>query len=253
MAGPDGAPSWDGSYPASVEPSGVRPRRRVPLAVVVAMVVVAAAGAGGGWFLARGGPEHPKVVASSPGPVGSPSVTPDRSDDGKASPSASPSAGATAPAGFRLTRDPRGFTLNVPQGWTRQDQGAKGVFYNSADGARLIQVYPVAEAGLSPYDALKQTSGELAKNPGYQEISLGNDATVPGGATQAARLVYAYDNQQLGHRRQVVDYAFLTPGGEHYAVLSAAPATAWPEQENTLKTVLSAFCAGPNCPAVPAS
>ncbi|MFJ8312631.1 MULTISPECIES: hypothetical protein [unclassified Streptomyces] len=232
------------------EPPGARPARRVPVAVVVAMVVVAAAGAGGGWLLARGGSDHPKVVVGPPA-SGSPSVTPERSDDGKGSPSASSSAsaspGSTAPAGFQLVQDPRGFTLYVPQGWTREDQGVKGVFYNSADHARLIQVYPVAETGLSPYDALKQTSGELAKNPGYQEISLGNDATVPGGATQAARLVYAYDNQQLGHRRQVVDYAFLTPGGEHYAVLSAAPAEAWPEQEQTLKAALSAFCSGSNC------
>ncbi|MFE9536394.1 hypothetical protein [Streptomyces sp. NPDC006691] len=236
--------------PPSPEP---RRTRRVPVAVVIALVVVAVAGAGGGWFLARGGHGHPKAAASPSAPPSAlPSGTAERTGDGgpTASPPASASAspGATVPAGFQLVQDPRGFRLYVPTGWTRQDQGAKGVFYNSADGARLIQVYPVSEAGLSPYDALKQTSGELAKNPGYQEISLANDATVPGG-TQAARLVYAYDNQQLGHRRQVVDYAFLTPGGEHYAVLSAAPATVWPEQEGTLKTALSVFCSGTNCPS----
>ncbi|MFF3977562.1 hypothetical protein [Streptomyces sp. NPDC001828] len=237
-----------GAYP---EPPPVRePRRtrRVPVAVVVAIVAVA--GAGGGWFLTRGGSGHPKVAASSPSAPSS--GAPERTGEGGPSPSPSASASASAspsatvPAGFQLVQDPRGFRMYVPQGWTRQDQGAKGVFYNSGDGARLIQVYPVSEAGLSPYDALKQTSGELAKNPGYQEISLANDATVPGG-TRAARLVYAYDNQQLGHRRQVVDYAFLTPGGEHYAVLSAAPATVWPEQEQTLKTALSVFCSGTNC------
>ncbi|WP_438292133.1 hypothetical protein [Streptomyces sp. HUAS TT7] len=242
-AGPQPGP------PALPEP---RPGRRVPVAVVVAaMVFVVVAGAGGGWLLARGGTHHPKAAASPPA-SGAPSGTPDRTGDDKSSPSvpASASPGATVPAGFQLARDPRGFRLYVPQGWTREDQGPKGVFYNSADRTRLIQVYLVSEAGLSPYDALKQTSGELAKNPGYQEISLGNDATVPGVAPQAARLVYAYDNQQLGHRRQVVDYAFLTPGGEHYAVLSAAPAEVWPEQEQTLKTALSAFCSGSNCPSL---
>ncbi|MER5562616.1 serine/arginine repetitive matrix protein 2 [Streptomyces sp. NPDC002506] len=228
-----------------------RRTRRVPVAVVIALVVVAVAGAGGGWFLARGGSGHPKATATPSAPPSElSSGTAGRTGDGgpTASPSASASPSATVPAGFQLQQDPRGFRLYVPTGWTRQDQGAKGVFYNSADGARLIQVYPVSEAGLSPYDALKQTSGELAKNPGYQEISLANDATVPGGK-QAARLVYAYDNQQLGHRRQVVDYAFLTPGGEHYAVLSAAPANVWPEQEGTLKTALSVFCSGTNCPS----
>uniref|UniRef100_A0AAU2V546 Serine/arginine repetitive matrix protein 2 n=1 Tax=Streptomyces sp. NBC_00003 TaxID=2903608 RepID=A0AAU2V546_9ACTN len=233
--------------PAPPEP---RPGRRVPVAVIVAMAFVVVAGAGGGWLLARGETHHPKAAATSPAP-GSPSGTPDRTGDDKSSPSASASASpsATVPAGFRLAQDPKGFRLYVPQGWTREDQGPKGVFYNSADRTRLLQVYLVSEAGLSPYEALKQTSGELAKNPGYQEISLGNDATVPGVAAQAARLVYAYDNQQLGHRRQVVDYAFLTPGGEHYAVLSAGPAAAWPEQEQTLKTSLSVFCSGSNCPS----
>ncbi|MFI5700310.1 hypothetical protein ACIA78_09725 [Streptomyces xanthochromogenes] len=255
---PPGPYPLPGPYPSTGEhpepPPFPQPRRtrRVPVAVVVALVVVAVAGAAGGWFLTRGGSGHPKAAASPSAP---PAGTPQRTGDGgpAASPSASASASpsATVPAGFQLVQDPRGFRLYVPKGWTRQDQGAKGVFYNSSDGARLIQVYPVSEAGLSPYDALKQTSGELAKNPGYQEISLANDAAVPGG-TQAARLVYAYDNQQLGHRRQVVDYAFLTPGGEHYAVLSAAPANAWPEQEGTLKTALSVFCSGANCPSAPA-
>ncbi|WP_053728366.1 hypothetical protein [Streptomyces sp. WM6378] len=231
--------------PALPEP---RPGRRVPVAVVAAMVFVAVAGAGGGWLLAHGGTHHAKAEATPPA---SASATPDRTGDDKGSPSAppSPSPSTTVPAGFQLAQDPKGFRLYVPQGWTREDQGPKGVFYNSADRTRLIQVYLVSEAGLSPYDALKQTSGELAKNPGYQEISLGNDATVPGVAPQAARLVYAYDNQQLGHRRQVVDYAFLTPGGQHYAVLSAAPAEAWPEQEQTLKTALSVFCSGSDCPS----
>ncbi|MFD7337033.1 hypothetical protein ACFV98_13640 [Streptomyces violascens] len=243
---------YDGAHPVPPALPGPRARRRVPVAVVVAaMVFVVAAGAGGGWLLARGGTHQPKVAAS-PSASGAPSGTPDRTGDDKSSPSAPASAspGATVPAGFRLAQDPRGFRLYVPQGWTREDQGPKGVFYNSADRTRLIQVFLVSEAGLSPYDALKQTSGELAKNPGYQEISLGDDAAVPGVAPQAARLVYAYDNQQLGHRRQVVDYAFLTPGGRHYAVLSAAPAEVWPEQEQTLKTALSVFCSGSDCPSL---
>ncbi|MFG2723278.1 hypothetical protein ACGFW5_34020 [Streptomyces sp. NPDC048416] len=227
----------------------------MPVAVVVAMVVVAVAAAGGGYLLARGGGGHSGAVAT-PSVSRTSSGAPDRTGDGKdspsptASPSSSPSPSATVPAGFRLAQDPQGFRLYVPQDWTREDQGDKGVFYNSADHTRLIQVYPVSEAGLSPYDALKQTSGRLASNnPGYQEISLADDATVPGIQGSVARLVYAYDNQELHHRRQVVDYAFLAPGGKHYAVLSAAPAEAWPEQEETLKTSLSVFCVGSNCPS----
>ncbi|MFE9411857.1 hypothetical protein ACFYN0_24175 [Streptomyces sp. NPDC006704] len=236
--------------PGRVEPG--RPRR-VPLAVVIAMVVVAVAGAGGGYLLARGGHGGPKVTPTTSA-SGSTSDIPGRDGGVKGGPSASasPSPSATTPAGYRLAQDPQGFRLYVPQDWTRDDQGTKGVFYNSADHKRLIQVYRVGGADLRPYDALKQTSGELARqHPDYQEISLADDATVPGIAGPVARLVYAYNNQELGHRRQVVDYAFLTPGGTHYAILSAAPDDAWPEQETTLKTALSVFCADSNCPSMP--
>ncbi|MFE9405483.1 hypothetical protein ACFYNY_27715 [Streptomyces sp. NPDC006530] len=253
-AGPEGPYRTGGPVPQPPELPEPPPSRRVPVVVVVALVVVAVAGAGGGWLLARDGSGHPEATTSPPASA-SRSGAPERTGDGKDGPStpassASPSPSATVPAGFQLAQDPRGFRLYVPQGWAREDQGDKGVFYNSPDGARLIQVYLVSEAGLSPYDALKGTSGTLAtSHTGYQEISLGRDAAVPAGATQGARLVYAYDHQALGHRRQVVDYAFLTPGGRHYAVLSAAPATAWPEQEQTLKTALSGFCDGLDCPS----
>ncbi|MEU9099254.1 hypothetical protein [Streptomyces sp. NPDC048361] len=250
---PDGYPV-SGYRPDPLAPAEPRRGRRVPVAVLVALIVVAVAGAGGGYLMARGGHGHAKAAPSSSA-SGAPSDTPDRTGDGKggpsltASPSPSASPSATVPVGFQLAQDPKGFRLYVPQGWTREDQGAKGVFFNSPDRKRLIQVYALGGSALTPYDALKQTSGELAKNPGYQEISLADDATVPGITGPVARLVYAYDNQELGHRRQVADYAFLTPGGDQYAVLSAAPADAWPEQENTLKTALSVFCAGSNCPS----
>lgn len=248
---PDGyAPGPRTEPPPPSEPGRLR---RVPLAVLIAMVVVAVAGAGGGYLLARGG--HGGAKAAPTTSASGPALdTPDRTGDGKDSPSptesSSASPSATVPAGYRLTQDPQGFRLYVPQGWTREDQGSHGVFYNSADHKRLIQVYRVGGAGLRPYDALKATSGELAReHPDYQEISLADDATVPGIAGPVARLVYAYDNQELGHRRQVADYAFLTPDGTQYAVLSAAPTDTWPEQEDTLKTALSVFCAGANCPS----
>ncbi|MFG3284961.1 hypothetical protein [Streptomyces sp. NPDC048111] len=255
-------PAWPGgpdpqALPPQEPPPPHEPRQKkpVPVGVVVAMVVaVAVAGAGGGWLLARGpGPSG----AASPPARSSAKATSAPSGSGGGGPSASPSPspsasgspGAGVPAGFRLAQDPGGFRLYVPQDWTRTEQGKQGVFYTSQDGARLIQVYPVTEAGLSPYEALRRTSGALAANPGYEEIGLTDGVSVPGIAARAARLVYAYDKPELGHRRQVVDYAFLTPGGKHFAVLSAAPADAWPEQEGTLKTALSVFCADADCPS----
>ncbi|MFI8827472.1 hypothetical protein [Streptomyces sp. NPDC053431] len=204
--------------------------------VVVAVLV---AGSVGGWFLwGRGG----SGGGTGQGPTAAPSVSastsasPSGSDgtpSGTASESPSPSDGAP-PAGYRLVEE-SGFTLAVPEGWNRTSSGAS-VFYNAPDGLSLVQVYILDEPGITPYEALRQTSRDLAaQNPGYREISLGR--TGAGGAD--AELVYAYDRSE--GRRKVVDRAFTGGDGRQYAVLAAGPESTWPEQRKTLDTALRFF------------
>ncbi|MEV5968805.1 hypothetical protein [Streptomyces sp. NPDC051921] len=204
--------------------------------VVVAVLV---AGSVGGWFLwgrdgndggtGRGPTAAPSVSASTSGSASGTDGTP----SGTASGSPSPSAGAP-PAGFRLVEE-SGFALAVPEGWNRTTSG-KSVFYNAPDGLSLVQVYPLDEPGITPYEALRLTSRDLAaQNPGYSEISLAR--TGPG--DDSVELVYAYDRTE--GRRKVVDRAFVGGDGRQYAVLAAGPESAWPEQRKTLDTALEFF------------
>ncbi|MFI1162337.1 hypothetical protein ACH4UM_01700 [Streptomyces sp. NPDC020801] len=176
-----------------------------------------------------------------------PSGTATPTDGGAAGATASASASSSAsaaPAGYHTVADPAGFTIAVPDGWQRSERST-GVFYATDGDRRLLQIFVVTEAGMTPYEAVRQSSANLSRQPAYEEISL-DGAAAPSGASSAvgkdaARLVYAYDSEKLGERRQVVEYAFTADDGKKYAVLAAGPATDWPAPKADADTALRSF------------
>ncbi|MCB5169984.1 hypothetical protein LG634_34930 [Streptomyces bambusae] len=218
--------------------SGRRERKFLTPVVVVVAVAALVGGAGAVWLVQRDRGAEPQAAPSAtfaPAPETAGPTAPEPGTP-EASPSPSPSAGG-APDGFRVTDDPKGFTLAVPQDWARSEEDT-GVFFRSADGESLLQVFRVDEADMTPLDAVRGASGTLASNPGYAEVSVGE---VPGqDGRPAAELVYEYDGS-TGNRRRGVERVFVTPGGEKYAVLVRAPASAWPRQQEVLTAALDAF------------
>src|SRR5262249_33546128 len=124
--------------------------RRAIVAGVVAVVVLA--GVAVGWVVWPSGDKHQtssgsKPAASaprSPGASGSPApASPSASASGSgsapASASASPppagSAPPALPAGWMRYRDPSGFSLYVPRGWTRSKEGS--IVYFRGEGRVL--------------------------------------------------------------------------------------------------------------------
>ncbi|MGW2375006.1 MULTISPECIES: hypothetical protein [Kitasatospora] len=234
-----------------------RPRSR---RVLVAVVAGALAGllAGGGWYLlnrdggrdrpvtAASGPASPTVSESaSPAPTGtSVSVAPAPPDTPV--PSLTPTPTST-PAGPHLTpvQDPSGFTLLVPDGWQRRTQDS-AVFYDSPDGASLIEVWAVG-AG-SPYQQAADTDGELARNatrfPNYHRIRLEQ------AADGSAELEYAYDHATSGSGvRHAIDHILVGPDGSSWAVLVAGPEQSWPTPlHDLLQSELASFCLAGHCP-----
>ncbi|MFD8573496.1 hypothetical protein [Streptomyces sp. NPDC059639] len=159
--------------------------------------------------------------------------------------SATPSTTGELPSGYREVTDETGFTLAVPDDWNRTEN-EQGVFYKSSDKTSLIQVFTIEEPDTTPLASLSTASETLSTaNPGYEEVSL-EETTAPDGASEAvtddaAELVYAYDSEELGARRKVVDFSFTAQDGTQYAVLVAGPDTDWPAQRDRLTTVLSRF------------
>jgi hypothetical protein len=195
----------------------------------VAGAVVLGVGAGYGVLKLTGdgddGSDRTRTAATAPaGGDGAPMDA----DTGAGAPasesaSASPSATESAlPTGFREVTDPAGFSLAVPDGWKRSERDA-GVFYATDGDRNLLQIFVVTEPELTPYEAVAQSSKNLgAQQPGYEEISLDRaaapDDASPAVGDDAARLVYAYDSEKLGTRKQGVEYVFTADNGAKYAL-----------------------------------
>ncbi|MFH0516742.1 hypothetical protein ACHBTE_06140 [Streptomyces sp. M41] len=224
--------------PASVRPS---PRGARRLLLVLTAAAVLGAGVGTGvWFLIRDGAATaangttpiPNVVVSTPT-----ATTLD-------SPSPSPTP-APVP-GYRRAQDPVGYTLHVPEGWTRtQRQGEKApvVSYTSPDGSRSLQIFALAED--TPADSLDLAENDpgygYSQQPGYQALDRSFGASW-------SELTYRYDDEDKG-ARQVIDHRFEAADGTLYAIRAAGPDALAPDQiRGPLTAALESFCpAGASC------
>ncbi|QKV97783.1 hypothetical protein HUT19_23975 [Streptomyces sp. NA02950] len=242
---------------AEPSPPGRRPPWLFQGAVLLsALAVLLVGGIGvGAWKLLEGDGGDDRARSSStssagwPGGDGTPSPSASSSSalppaPSSAPPSVSSDGDGGAPTGYVRTRDPEGFTLDVPVGWQRVKRDT-GVFYESADAGSLIQVFVMTEPEVTPYEALREAETGLRKNPGYQRYRL--EKLGPGDGADA-ELEYGYRSEKYGPRR-ILDRAFSEPNGVQYAVLVAGPAADWPEQRKRQGIVLDAFCPTAYCPA----
>ncbi|MEU3601361.1 hypothetical protein ABZ714_21970 [Streptomyces sp. NPDC006798] len=240
------------------------PGRRAPVVAIVAAALAAVGIAATLWFTVGPGDEDGKPTAgssasaaassgeSAPAPSASASDPASASDD-PAFPSDEPSAGpsssdsastdtTTAPDGYRVTTDPEGFTLAVPEDWSRSTVGAS-VFYTSPDGTALVQIFEITEPGYTPADAVDYANKDLAgRAADYKARSVG---PVTGGpenpSGDAAELVYAYDSAETGGVRECVERVFTATDYTIYAVLTCASAEQSPLERQVLDTALAHF------------
>jgi serine/threonine protein kinase len=183
--------------PAEAPPSrDPRRRLRVLLAVLAGGLVITAALVGFGALVdgsrQSGEGENPSVTQSgaSSGAVGqSPVQTPDVAPSGppvEANPlptngqadgqetgaDAGPSGVSALPAGFGLHTDPTGFTIAVPDGWTRSTDGPR-TYFREPGGGRFLLVDQTTEPKddvLADWEA--QELSVAARLSGYERISL---------------------------------------------------------------------------------
>lgn len=224
---------------APPSPPGVR---RLLLVLVAAVVFGACVGAGV-WFLIRddstrngaGTTPLPNVVATAPPAPTPPAPTPN-----------SPSPSSSSVPGYRRAQDPVGYTLHIPEGWTRsQRQGEKApvVFYDAPDDGRSLQIFALAED--TPAESLALAENDpgygYANQPGYRAMDRDS-------AAGWSELTYRYDDENKGPR-QVIDHRFEATDGTLYAIRAAGPAELAPDLvREPLTTALESFCpAGGQC------
>ncbi|MFE2594918.1 protein kinase [Streptomyces sp. NPDC059396] len=148
-----------------------RVRRRTAL-VACAVVAVLAGGAVSVLLLREGGGQVDRTdgrpgrtTASGAGTGPAPGSTPPVST--VRTPAAPP-----APIGYRIVNDPMGFTLAVPDGFTRSHDG-KRIFYMSADGAFRIGIRVRGPVPGGPLAAMRRSDADGPDtNPGYHDGSV---------------------------------------------------------------------------------
>ncbi|GGW17210.1 hypothetical protein GCM10018980_09090 [Streptomyces capoamus] len=169
-------------------PGDAAPARSSRRAVLVAALLVAAlAGAGvsaAALLLHRGGNGGggtPGGTATSPATRTGTATSPTRTGGGTAGaptptrtrpvPGPTPGAGGshTAPSGYRTARDPAGFSLAVPEGFTRSPQGQR-VFYLSPGETFRLGVRVGAPQPGGPESVLDRSAAAgPSTNPGYHD------------------------------------------------------------------------------------
>ncbi|MEU6115993.1 serine/threonine-protein kinase [Streptomyces sp. NPDC047117] len=176
-------------------------RTRTVLLAVTAALVLAGAGAGAAVLVLKGtdgdGARTPAPTASgNPGP------------------------GATAPRGYGIVRDPQGFALAVPDGFTRSYEKPRVYYYSAGKRFRLgIHVQPPQPGG--PLGTMREAHIKGPQNyRGYRDGRV--SATIHQGY-RAALWEFTWDGGDGdGGPRRTYDLSW-TEGGRMYDVWISAP------------------------------
>ncbi|WP_189241774.1 serine/threonine-protein kinase [Planobispora rosea] len=192
------------------------PGRRVALAVG-APLLVAVIGVGG-WLLFQNRGEvraDPEITASA---------TP-QPDIPTPVPTATPS-GRRIPKGWRLYRDPLGFSIAVPRGWTVQrSTDRRRVEFRKPGSAAFLWVESTEDPEKDPVKHWEKVEeGGTARNvwPGYERVAI-TPLTYQG--RPAADWEFTYD--RAGVRTHVLDRGFRTADDTPYAIYWESPEESW--------------------------
>ncbi|OIJ67441.1 serine/threonine-protein kinase [Streptomyces mangrovisoli] len=173
---------------ATAEASALAPRHSTRGLLVAALLVAATAGAGvsAAALLMQGGGGGGRPVASThTGATEAPGRSASRSPSSSggattAVPTATvtvtgaasapgTSGTRTAPSGYRLARDPEGFSLAVPEDFTRDPQGVR-IFYMSPGETFRIGVKVAAPGSGGPLAVMNRSAAAGPdNNPGYRD------------------------------------------------------------------------------------
>ncbi|OIV37979.1 hypothetical protein BIV57_08160 [Mangrovactinospora gilvigrisea] len=200
--------------PTLVAPHGPRPARRALLAAGAALL--AAGGAATVLAATRGGGRpHPKTTATA-------DTSPTAGASASTLPTMAAPAGVTLPTGYVLARDPAGFQIAVPAGYSRSElrNGSLKMIDYVATGSGTDDVISVGwetfDASKSPGDVLSRArvSEQLAqkkKGDHYRRVSL---TTVRCRGGTGAVLTYLHGPDGASSYTTLFLYPILASGGQ---------------------------------------
>ncbi|MEV6756044.1 serine/threonine-protein kinase [Streptomyces sp. NPDC051214] len=219
-----------------------RRRRRAMLIAAALVAAVAGAGVSAALLMSRDGngggtPTTPATQSAqtktvSPTPSPTPTVTVTR---GSRTPKPST---PEPPEGYRVTKDPRGFTLAVPDGFTREVDGPR-TFYKSAGGTFRIGIKESAPEPGGPLAVQRRSDAKGPQNnPGYRD---GEVTETSHNGRPAALWQFSWDGfTQAEGDRHTFDLCW-EEGGRMYDVWVSAPVDKAKEGRRYFDTAVDSF------------
>ncbi|GAB2493898.1 hypothetical protein GCM10027187_71100 [Streptosporangium sandarakinum] len=178
------------------------------------------------------------------------SESPGSGESPSAAPSPSPSASETGgeddekekkdepalPAGWRMHKDPNGFSIGLPKGWHEDKRVGKQVWFRSPDRVSFVFVEYVDKAGPDPKkDWENQESYSRGRFPGYKRIRIENTDYME----KAADWEFTWSTSS--GRARVINRGFVTKGGRGYAIYWHTLASKWDENLHYFKGFTESF------------
>jgi hypothetical protein len=149
-------------------------------------------------------------------------------------PQVTPADRTVPPTGFVAYRSTTGgFQFAAPAKWVKVEETATSVVFCAPGGPPLVGVRAWSPSNVDLAVALSREA-ELAKLPGYREISVENLAAGKGAVWE-----YTFTDPKMG-RLHGVERAFVTPAGA-YLIQWRAPAGKWAASLPNLGVVAHSF------------
>ncbi len=148
---------------------------------------------------------------------------------------------AGPPAGWSKVTDPiAGFTLFVPEGWTRKANGDQ-IDYTPDDGKHFIRIASDSTPDYQdPYAHLLDLEKQVAKRTDYKKVRLNQNTFRD--STRAALWDFTWTEKQThpGPRR-AKEQMYVAPDGTEYAIYMSSPVASWATTEQQFDVVLSGW------------
>lgn len=148
---------------------------------------------------------------------------------------------AGPPAGWNKVTDPiAGFTLFVPEGWTRKANGDQ-IDYTPDDGKHFIRIAADSTPDYQdPYAHLLDLEKQVAKRTDYKMVRLNQNTFRD--STRAALWDFTWtEKQNHPGPRRAKEQMYVAPDGTEYAIYISSPIDSWPTTEQQFDVVLSGW------------
>ncbi|TJZ52955.1 serine/threonine protein kinase [Streptomyces piniterrae] len=228
--------------------AAVRPptrRARAALLVALAVVVIGGAGAGLTALLLNGNGDDPKdtigrTQQASHGRTAPASGSASETPRPSVTVPSEPTVGITAkaPAGYRIVRDPVGFALAVPEGFTRSYENDRVYYYSQGKRFRIgVQLQKQVPEG--PIGAMRTADAEGPAD--YRGYRQGRVTETTHNGYQAGLWEFVWDGSATdGGSRYTYDLSW-NEGGKMMDVWISAPVGSRDEAKRHLDTAVDAF------------